>query len=100
MKGSGRRNERETIINFNDGSDNVSLWTSSEVVYRRLLKRLGRGHLRSDGQRSAEFEFPKKYLTLPRFKKPVTHGFHTNPRQNRRKTIQNVGSWPEHQLDE
>lgn len=73
MKGIGLRKERETIINFNEEDETASVWTASEIVYRRLLKRLGRVHLKEDGQRHAVFEFPKNFLDLPRvkIKKPL-----------------------------
>jgi hypothetical protein len=38
MKGKGPKYERETIINFNEESEMASIWTASEVVYRRLMK--------------------------------------------------------------
>ena len=68
MKGSGPKHERETIINFNDEDDTASIWTASETVYRRLLKRLGRAYLTEDGERHAEFKFPVKFIDLPRIK--------------------------------
>ena len=65
MKGMGPRNERETIINFNDVDETATVWTASEVVYRRLKKRLGWEHLIEDGERHAIFAFPRKLLNLP-----------------------------------
>ena len=38
MIGKGPKQDRETIINFNEESDKASVWTASEVVYRRLIK--------------------------------------------------------------
>ena len=38
MKGKGPKHERETIINFNEEDDTASIWTATEVVYRRLMK--------------------------------------------------------------
>ena len=71
MKASGPRQERETIIHFNEENDMATIWTASEVVYRRLSKRLGTGkHLIEDLDRHAIFEFPKKWLVLPRIKTP------------------------------
>ena len=66
MKGEGPRFERETIINFNDKEDTASIWTASETVYRRLLKRLGRAYLKEDSERHAVFKFPREFLQLPR----------------------------------
>jgi hypothetical protein len=68
MKASGPKHERETIINFNEESDTASIWTASETVRRRLLKRLGSGYLTEDGERHAVFTFPVKFLQLPRAK--------------------------------
>lgn len=68
MKGKGMRHERETVILFNDEDEMLSLWTASETVYRRLLKR---GiDLVKDDERSAEFRCPRKWLILPRLHKP------------------------------
>lgn len=64
MKGHGPKHERETIINFNEESDMASIWTASEVVYRRLIK-LGYGPSQ-DNERSAVFEIPKRDVRLPR----------------------------------
>src|SRR5215813_12196413 len=68
MKGKGPRIERETVINFNEEEDVAWIWTASEVVYRRLLKRLGGAYLTEDGERHAEFKFPAEFLQLPRAK--------------------------------
>ena len=64
MKGKGSREERETIINFNEHDGNASVWTASEPIYRRLL-RLGYEPI-EDKERSATFELPKKHIRLPR----------------------------------
>lgn len=90
MKGHGPRYERETVIILNEESDEATVWTASQVIYRRLLKRLGKTCLVNDQERSAEFKFPKKFLSLPRTKKSPTHGFHTNPRQIAEKTAKDV----------
>jgi hypothetical protein len=66
MKGKGPKQERETIINFNEEDDTASIWTASDPVYRRLLKRLGRQYLTEDGERHAVFTFPAEFLQLPR----------------------------------
>jgi hypothetical protein len=66
MKGKGLRGERETIINFNEEEATASIWTASETVYRRLLKRLGRQYLTEDAERHAVFTFPKQFIRLPR----------------------------------
>ena len=68
MKAEGIRQERETIINFNEVDATATVWTASEVIYRRLLKRLGRAYLTEDGERHAVFTFPVNFLDLPRVK--------------------------------
>ena len=68
MKGNGPREERETIINFNEAEDTASVWTASETVYRRLLKRLGRAYLTEDSERHAIFTFPINFVDLPKVK--------------------------------
>jgi hypothetical protein len=68
MKGKGPKHERETIINFNEEDGTASIWTASETVYRRLLKRLGPQYLTEDEERHAIFVFPKNLLVLPRIK--------------------------------
>jgi hypothetical protein len=68
MKPNGPRSERETIINFNEEDETASIWTASDVVYRRLMKRLGRQYLTEDGERHAVFRFPKELISLPRAK--------------------------------
>ena len=70
MKGMGTRQERETVIVFNDDEDTASVWTASETVYRRLKKR---GYFPvEDNERSAKFEVTKGEVKLPRPKKRKT----------------------------
>ena len=38
MKGKGPRDERETVINFNEAEPYASIWTASRPLYRKLLK--------------------------------------------------------------
>ena len=68
MKGKGPRIERETVLSFNEEQGTAWIWTASEVIYRRRLKRLGRAYLTEDGERHAEFKFPKQFTGLPRAK--------------------------------
>lgn len=68
MKGKGPKHERETIINFNEEDENATIWTASDPIYRRLLKRLGRAYLTEDSERHAVFTFPKELISLPRVK--------------------------------
>jgi hypothetical protein len=70
MKGKGPKHERETILNFNEESDTASIWTASEVVYRRLLK-LGYAPSQ-DNERSAVFEMLKRDVKLPRPKRVMS----------------------------
>jgi hypothetical protein len=99
MKGRGPRYERETIIILNEQSEEATIWTASLVIYRRLLKRLGLTWLVNDEESSAEFKFPKKFLSLPRAKKTATHGFHTNPRQMAEKTAEKSETLSQSPLD-
>ncbi len=70
MKGKGTREERETIINFNEKDGIASIWTASEAVYRQLLKR---GYLPvEDGERHAIFEMAKRDVKLPRQKRQAS----------------------------
>lgn len=66
MKGDGIRQERETIVNFNEEDEMATIWTASDVVYRRLIKRLGVNCLFEDEERHAIFEVPKGWINLPR----------------------------------
>ena len=66
MTGKGPREERETVIIFNDSDELAELFTCSETIYRRMKKR---GWSPSeDYERSASFTFPKKLVKLPRAK--------------------------------
>ena len=68
MEGKGPRFERETVITFNEEEAEAVIWTASETIYRRLIKRLGRAYLAEDGERHAVFKFPKEFISLPRLK--------------------------------
>src|SRR5262245_66421896 len=58
MRGKGPRIERETIIRFDEASENAEVWTASEPFYRKLLKQ---GHVpREDGEGSADLEGRKR----------------------------------------
>jgi hypothetical protein len=70
MKAKGLRQERETIINFNDAEDIASVWTASKTVYRALTKK-GYSPV-ADDERSARFEIPKADIRLPRPKRKLT----------------------------
>ena len=80
MTGKGPKYERETIINFNEESDTASIWTASEVVYRRLKKL---GYMPSqDNERSAVFEMPKRDVKLPRPKRVMSEACRDRIRQS------------------
>ena len=68
MIGSGPRAERETVINFNEADEMATVWTASESVFRRLVKKLGRIYLTEDGERHAVFTFPRQLIRLPQAK--------------------------------
>ena len=62
MKGKGPRDERETIINFNEAEPYASIWTASEPMFRKLLK-LGYEPIEGS-DRSAIFEVPKRLVSV------------------------------------
>lgn len=66
MKSEGPRYERETVINWNEEDQAASIWTSSATIARRLAKRLGPGYLVEDDERHVIYQFPKRWLILPR----------------------------------
>ena len=68
MIGSGPRAERETVISFNEADEMATVWTASESVFRRLVKKLGRIYLTEDGERHAVFTFPRQFNRLPQVK--------------------------------
>ena len=81
MKGTGIREERETLINFNDADDLANIYTASETQYRRLKKRGWEPTI--DMERHAEFTVPKKFIrvgknTQGKVKKP--RGFGLKPK--------------------
>jgi len=64
VKGKGIREERETVIRWDEAGDSANIWTASESVYRQLKKR---GYYPTeDNDRSASFEIPKTDIKLPR----------------------------------
>ncbi len=67
MKGKGPRSERETVIRFDEAGDTATVWTASEVVYRKLRK-MGYEPV-EDRERSANFKVPKGDVRLPRPKR-------------------------------
>ena len=63
MKAHGPKEERETVIIFSEEADVATIYTSSEVTYRRMKKR--GWHPDSDEERHAVFTVPKRTLRLP-----------------------------------
>ena len=92
MKGKGPKHERETIITFNEEEIEATIWTSSDSVCRRLLKRLGRNYLTEDGERHAVFKFPKELISLPRHKakRTLTPDQRTQMANRMSRTRQNI----------
>jgi len=64
MTGKGPRHERETIFRFDEESDEVDVWTASEIIYRKLKKNGFYPYDESD--RSAAFKMPKSTFRIPR----------------------------------
>lgn len=67
LKFCGTPYERETLITFDAKSDLAHIWTASNIIYKRLLKRLGAPT--KIGSRHAEYIIPKCLVRLP--KKPI-----------------------------
>jgi len=63
MQGKGPKYERETVIRFDEESSTAEVWTASEVVYRRMLKR--GWYPNADSERTASFIVPKTAVKLP-----------------------------------
>lgn len=81
MKGKGIKSERETVIVFNEEDQTASVWTASEVTYRRLLKV---GYQPSkDNDRSAVFEMAKRDIRLPKPKRIISEAQRERLRQVR-----------------
>jgi hypothetical protein len=70
MKAKGIRQERETVINFNDAEDIAYVWTASQKVYRALTRK-GYSPIADNG-RSALFAIPKADIRLPMPKRKLT----------------------------
>ena len=64
MKGKGIKEERETVIRWDEAMDTANICTASESVYRQLIKR---GYCPvEDNDRSASFVMSKRDIKLPR----------------------------------
>ena len=64
MEGKGPRHERETVILFNEEDDTASIWTASEITYRKL-KKLGYIPTK-ENERSATFEVTRASVRVAR----------------------------------
>ena len=64
MENKGPRQERETVIRFDEEDETAEIWTASQGVYSQMMKR---GFVPDqDNERSASFRVPKKLIKLPR----------------------------------
>lgn len=75
------REEKETIINFNEGEPMVNVLTYNKRWQRRM-KEMGIEPIRIEGQ-AKEYEFPKKWLRLPVKPRQLT----PDERERRRKSL-------------
>ena len=57
------REDRETVINFNEGDPMVNVFTYDKRWQHRMAE-MGIKAIRTEGQ-AREYEFPKKWLRLP-----------------------------------
>lgn len=64
MQADGPKHERETIIRFDEETDNVEIWTASQGIYRKCLK-LGFDCFEDD-ERHAIFRTNAKNIRLVR----------------------------------
>ena len=77
MRGKGPRDERETVINFNEAEPYASIWTASQPMYRKLLK-LGYEPIEGS-DRSAIFEVPKRLVSVRKPRKIAKHTAQSRP---------------------
>jgi len=76
-----RREEEETIINFNEGDPMVDVFTYNKRWQRRM-KEMGIEPIRIEGK-AKEYEFPKKWLRPPVKPRQLTQ----DERERRRKSL-------------
>lgn len=81
MKARLTREEKETIINFNEGEPMVNVFTYNKRWQRRM-KEMGIEPIRIEGQ-AKEYGFPKKWLRLPVKPRQLT----LDERERRRKSL-------------
>jgi len=70
MKGKGIREERETVIRFDETGEKAIVWTASMPVYRKMLKRGYKATKETD--HFAWFAVPKGDIKIPRPKRQQT----------------------------
>ena len=75
------REEKETIINFNEGDSMVNVFTY-DGRWQRRMKEMGIEPIRTEGK-AKEYEFPKKWLRLPVKPRQLTQ----DERDRRRKSL-------------
>ena len=68
MKGKGPKQERDTIINFNEDEANATIWTASDPVYRRLIEAARQSVLDRGWGAPCRIHFPRELIILPRIK--------------------------------
>ena len=66
MKANGPKNERETIIRYNEDEEHADIWTASNSTYKKL-RNAGYEPI-EDNQRSAVFRIPKNCVSLRKSK--------------------------------
>lgn len=64
------REEKETIITFNEAEPDVNVFTYNHRWQQRM-KEMGLKPIRTEGE-AREYEFPKKWLKLPRKPRRLT----------------------------
>ncbi len=75
------REEKETVVNFNEDEPMINVFTYNKLWQRRIME-MGLKPIRREGQ-AKEYEFPKKWLRLPVKPRQLT----TDERERRRKSL-------------
>jgi len=71
MRISLSRYEKETIINFNEGEDEASIFTYNKTWQKHLEKRLGLKAVWDNGSGGKEYHISKKRIKPPRVPRVV-----------------------------
>ena len=64
--------ERETIINFNEGEDMAYIFTYNKRWQTHIEEKLGVKPTNTNGFGGKDYEIPKKWVKLPRTPKKLT----------------------------